>query len=131
MKMTTQEAVIILENHNKWRRGDDTLEMAEPKDLGTAIELITEYFKDKKVMKTALNLIHKAENLIDVETIFGGKHIGCFMQSVSGDWLYYPSCDGGWFSLEGLKDIAFHLEKLNQEEPSNCAKHHEQEENYD
>ena len=26
--MTLQEAVTILENHNKWRRGDDTLEMA-------------------------------------------------------------------------------------------------------
>jgi len=46
--MTLQEAVTILENHNKWRRGDGTLEMAEPKDLGMAIELIVEHFKKNK-----------------------------------------------------------------------------------
>ena len=46
--MTLQEAVAILENHNKWRRGDDTLEMAEPKYLGIAIDLITEYLKNEK-----------------------------------------------------------------------------------
>lgn len=46
--MTLQEAVTILENHNKWRRGDDTLEMVEPKYLGMAIDLIVEYFKTKE-----------------------------------------------------------------------------------
>jgi|TARA_R110002033_G_C3813193_1_gene232350 hypothetical protein len=46
--MTLQEAVTLLENHNKWRRGDDTLEMAEPKDLGMAIELIVEHFNTKE-----------------------------------------------------------------------------------
>ena len=46
--MTLQEAVTLLENHNKWRRGDETLEMAEPKDLGMAIELIVEHFNTKE-----------------------------------------------------------------------------------
>ena len=46
--MTLQEAVTLLENHNKWRRGDDTLEMAEPKDLGMAIELIVEPLTPKR-----------------------------------------------------------------------------------
>lgn len=46
--MTLQEAVTLLENHNKWRRGDDTLGMVEPKDLGMAIELIVEYFINTK-----------------------------------------------------------------------------------
>lgn len=82
-------------------------------------------------MKTVLHLKHKAEHLIDVETIFGGKFIGRFIKSVSGDWHYYPTNRTGGFSSEGLKDIVYHLENLNQQEPSNCAKHHEQEENYD
>ena len=46
--MTLQEAVKLLESHNKWRRGDDTLEMAEPKDLGKAIDLIVKHFKTKR-----------------------------------------------------------------------------------
>lgn len=46
--MTLQEAVTLLENHNKWRRGDDTLEMVEPKDLGMAIDLIVNHFKTKE-----------------------------------------------------------------------------------
>ena len=46
--ITAEEAVTLLENHNKWRRGDDTLEMAEPKDLGIAIELIVEHFNTKE-----------------------------------------------------------------------------------
>lgn len=45
--MTLQEAVAILENHNKWRRGDDTIKMAEPKELGIAIDLIVEHFNTK------------------------------------------------------------------------------------
>ena len=46
--MTLQEAVKLLESHNKWRRGDDSLDMAEPKELGIAIELIIEHFKTKE-----------------------------------------------------------------------------------
>ena len=46
--MTLQEAVTLLENHNNWRRGDDTLEMAEPKELGIAIELIVEHFNTRE-----------------------------------------------------------------------------------
>jgi hypothetical protein len=47
--MTIQEAVALLENHNKWRRGDDTLEMADPKELGIAIDLMVEYFNTKEI----------------------------------------------------------------------------------
>ena len=46
--MTLQEALKLLEIHNKWRRGDDTLEMAEPKDLGIAIDLIVNHFNAKE-----------------------------------------------------------------------------------
>ena len=38
--MTTQQAIAILRQHNKWRRGDDTAEMQEPKDIGEAIEVV-------------------------------------------------------------------------------------------
>ena len=38
--MTTQQAIEILRQHNKWRRGDDEdIEMQEPKDIGEAIEV--------------------------------------------------------------------------------------------
>ena len=45
--MTTQQAVQILEQHNKWRRAvTDPIAMSEdPKTLGIAIDTIVKYFK--------------------------------------------------------------------------------------
>ena len=37
--MTTQQAITILRQHNLWRRGDDTIEMQEPKYIGEAIDV--------------------------------------------------------------------------------------------
>ena len=37
--MTTERAIEILRQHNQWRRGDDAIEMQEPKDIGEAIEV--------------------------------------------------------------------------------------------
>ena len=42
--MTLQEAVDILENHNKWRRGDDNIDQTNPTKLGIAIDLIVAHF---------------------------------------------------------------------------------------
>lgn len=54
--MTIQKAVTILEKHNKWRRGDDNLDQADPTELGIAIDLITEYF-EVKMREAAQNII--------------------------------------------------------------------------
>ena len=43
--MTTQQAVQILKQHNKWRRADEMMEMTDPKTLGIAIDTIVKYFK--------------------------------------------------------------------------------------
>lgn len=40
--MTTTEAVVILARHNKWRRGSDEVEMANPTELGIAIDKVIE-----------------------------------------------------------------------------------------
>ena len=49
--MTIDEAIVILERHNKWRKGAD-IEMETPINLGVAIDLIVcevkEYQKVKK-----------------------------------------------------------------------------------
>jgi hypothetical protein len=44
--MKINEAVTILEQHNKWRRGDDS-EMEKPKVLGKAIEVVIKFCKSK------------------------------------------------------------------------------------
>ena len=46
--MTTQQAVQILEQHNKWRRADEMMEMTNPKTLGIAIDTIVKYFKQRQ-----------------------------------------------------------------------------------
>jgi hypothetical protein len=45
--MDIQEAVKLLEQHNKWRRGAD-IKMVDPKMLGEAIDLIVNKYKTKK-----------------------------------------------------------------------------------
>ena len=43
--MTTQQAVQILEQHNKWRKADEMMEMTDPATLGIAIDTIVAHFK--------------------------------------------------------------------------------------
>ena len=43
--MTIQQAVQILDRHNKWRRADEMMEMTEPKTLGIAIDTIVAHHK--------------------------------------------------------------------------------------
>ena len=38
--MTLKGAITVLENYNKWRRGDETIEMPNPTVLGMAIDII-------------------------------------------------------------------------------------------
>ncbi len=43
--MKTEEAIQILEQHNKWRRGEDDISMIEPSLLGEAIETVVSQLK--------------------------------------------------------------------------------------
>ena len=44
ISMDIQEAVKLLEQHNKWRRGAD-IPMANPSELGKAIDMVVETLK--------------------------------------------------------------------------------------
>lgn len=37
--MTEREALELLQRHNRWRRGDDSVEMADPRAIGHAIDV--------------------------------------------------------------------------------------------
>jgi hypothetical protein len=45
--MTEKEAIIILIQHNDWRRGNDDLPMTDPKLLGIAIDTIIKAWKER------------------------------------------------------------------------------------
>lgn len=47
--MTLERACEILKLHNDWRRGDDSLEMPSPKDLGIAIDTVLNHLEPKKI----------------------------------------------------------------------------------
>lgn len=51
--MTRKELIIFLDNYNKWRRGDETIEQPSPILIGTAIDEVIERLK--KLDKTATN----------------------------------------------------------------------------
>jgi hypothetical protein len=45
--MSEKEAIIILIQHNDWRRGNDDLPMTDPKLLGIAIDTIIKAWKER------------------------------------------------------------------------------------
>jgi hypothetical protein len=48
--MELKDAVLILQSHNKWRKGDDVEPMIRPSDLGNAIDIIINHFKETGVL---------------------------------------------------------------------------------
>jgi len=40
--MTIKQAIKILEQYNKWRRGNWKIKMQDPKDIGKAIDVATQ-----------------------------------------------------------------------------------------
>ena len=45
--MTIKQAIEIVELHNKWRRdNDDKFKMADPKELGIALDILVAVAKD-------------------------------------------------------------------------------------
>ena len=44
--MKIKEAIGILKQHNKWRRGDKDIEMVSPYLLGLAIDWVVAYFEE-------------------------------------------------------------------------------------
>lgn len=57
--MTEQEALELLRKHNRWRRGDNSIEMADPKSLGYAIDLacrvLAEHIHEKEKTNDSTN----------------------------------------------------------------------------
>jgi hypothetical protein len=47
--MIDPKDIEYLKRHNKWRRGDDTYPMSDPKELGECIDRIVEGFEKEKV----------------------------------------------------------------------------------
>jgi len=44
--MKLKKALKILDNHNKWRRGDDDYPMAHPTELGKAIDTVVNEYQN-------------------------------------------------------------------------------------
>ena len=45
--MTKQEALKVLENHQQWRLGDDSIEQTDPKELTKALGFVIEYLRNE------------------------------------------------------------------------------------
>jgi len=50
--MNITEAIKILKDHNEWRKGSDEKQMAEPKELSQAIDVIINYVEKDILVKT-------------------------------------------------------------------------------
>lgn len=55
--MKKTEAIEILEKHNKWRRGDETVEPVNVMSLGIAIDTLLEFAKSKQESETFTEVV--------------------------------------------------------------------------
>lgn len=57
--MTEQEALELLQRHNRWRRGDDSVGMTNPSELGLAIDVacrvLAEHIHEKEKTNDSTN----------------------------------------------------------------------------
>ena len=57
--MTEWEALELLQRHNRWRRGDDSVAMANPSELGRAIDVacrvLAEHIHEKEKTNDSTN----------------------------------------------------------------------------
>lgn len=61
-----RQDITLITNHNKWRRGDESLSMANPAELGLALERAVEHLKN-----LAFTTNEEKEALTKAETVAG------------------------------------------------------------
>ena len=48
--MELKQAIGILETHNRWRRGEDSEPMLNPREIGIAIDIVVKHVKNNSVL---------------------------------------------------------------------------------
>ena len=61
--MKLEEVIEILENHQKWRKGDDTTPMTDPKDLSESLDITIELLKRISHIPKDDSILEKHESL--------------------------------------------------------------------
>ena len=54
--MSNESIALFLENYNKWRRGDESIEMPNPKEIGLAIDCAVAYLRNDEITIAKNNL---------------------------------------------------------------------------
>jgi len=61
--MTEREVLELLQRHNRWRRGDDSVEMGDPRAIGLAIDeacrVLAEHIQEKEKTNGSTNRPHR------------------------------------------------------------------------
>ena len=78
--MKLHKALKILDNHNKWRRGDDDYPMAHPTELGKAIDTIINEYQN---LYTKADVIKAAE--MGEVNHHDAKHIASYLDEAKND----------------------------------------------
>lgn len=99
--MTKKEALDILENHQKWRLGDDEVEATNPKELSNALDLAIECLKSSSWRKVSEELPDKScevlvkDSMVDMYIAYfsyGKFQLDRYVQ-ISGDIIEWKPID--------------------------------------
>ena len=83
-KEQIEKAIEILANHNKWRKGSDIHFMAEPKELGDAIDtVVNALFQPKEEPKKEVDL-DRVKYILQEHSVL---YLQCFSEKQAADLL--------------------------------------------
>lgn len=98
--MSNENIAAFLENYNKWRRGDESIEMPKPQEIGEALDCAVAYLRhDDEVIEALKN---------DNSTIKIGKYKIQVLEFEGEN----PPPPEVWISLDSGEAGAFSLKKL-------------------
>ena len=72
---TIPETVSVLEDYNKWRRGDETIPQPDPFEIGVAIDDAVRLLRELAAEREKVRVLREA--LFDITLYANGRSDGC------------------------------------------------------
>jgi hypothetical protein len=106
--MSIEEAIEILEQHNRWRRDSEGIyEMQDPKQLGFAIDTLVNFAKQFSIKDDNGNLLN-AGDWLEIH----GFVVGLYELIIeNSEWVLYDLKGNRWGKFSRAKELGWKIYK--------------------